>query len=261
MFGMEATVIAWGGQKGGIGKTTSCAAMSFLLAKKGYRVLVIDFDPQGSQIQVLTGQNKADFEGFNIMMAIEENNPHEHIVELTKELHIIPSDRYLANFEAWLNKNVEDEFEKTQVLKNLITPLNLEYDFIMLDLPPSLDLLTTNGLAASNSTVALLQPAPLSFDGLNEYIDTVEGLKEFVNPELDVLGILLTLVDRGQNVDTQFIDLAKDLYSDLVFKPIVYRRTRLKQYAAIGMKEDSFIDRSALRPYKDLVKELIQRVG
>lgn len=256
---MKTKVIAWGGQKGGIGKTTSCAAMSFLLAKKGYRVLVIDFDPQGSQVQVITGQNKSDFEDFNIMVAIEENDPDSHIVELTETLHIIPTNRYLANFDYWLKENISDEFKKTQVLKGLIDPLRDRYDFIMLDLPPSLDILTTNGLAAADATIAMLQPAPLSFDGLNEYIDTVEGLKEYVNPSLDVLGILITLVDRSQNVDTQFIDLAKQTYGDLVFSSIVYRRTRLKQYAAIGLDQDSYLDRSALRPYKDLIKELVKR--
>jgi chromosome partitioning protein len=255
------TVIAWGNQKGGVGKSTSCAATSFMLANKGYKVLAIDCDPQGNLVSIITGKGKEDFKDFNLMVAIEEGDQDSHIVELSSNLHIIPANRYLANFNDYTKEQFpDDEFEQSQVLRNFIEPLKPGYDFIMLDLPPALERLTINGLAAADYTVALLQPVPLCFDAINEYIDTVESLKDGVNEDLDVIGVLMTLVDREQNVDKQFIDLAKEIYGDLLFKSVVYRRTRIKQYPSVGLQFDSFVDRSALRPYQELTKELLTRV-
>lgn len=257
-----AKTISWGNQKGGVTKTTSCAATSYILSKKGYHVLCVDFDAQGNLVQVLTGRSTEDFSDYNILVAIEDNEPFEHIYEISDTLHIIPSDRYLANFVDFAKeKYPDDDFQQSQILKEFLKPLQDQYDFIMIDLPPALDLLTINGLAASDYTVGLLQPVPLAWDSLNKYIDTVESLKENgVNEKLDVIGVLLTLVDRGQTVDNQFVDLAEEVYGDLLFKAKVYRRTRLKQYPAIGIQEDSYLDKSALKPYYNLVGELFERV-
>jgi chromosome partitioning protein len=260
-----ARTIVWGNQKGGVTKSTSCAVTSCILSQEGYKVLCCDFDPQGHLAPIITGQPKDDFSDYNILVAIEENDHDSHIVELTNNLHIIPCDRYLANFSDYAKETFPDDpFEQTQILKNFLAPIKSGYDFVMIDTPPGLELLTLNALAAADNTIALVQPVELAFSALNEYIDTVEKLKHNgTNPKLDIIGVLLTLVDRGQNVDEDFIKAAYKVYPDLMFKSMVYRRTRLKQYPSIGLleaKDSSYIDRSALRPYKEMVKELLVRV-
>jgi chromosome partitioning protein len=174
-------------------------------------------------------------------------------------LSIIPSDSYLANFNDWVRDNYKG-FDESQVLKKFLDPLLQTFDFIMIDLPPSLDRLTINGLAASDYTIAVLQPVPLAFDGLNEFIDLAESIvSDKINPGLDVLGILLTIVDRQQVLDNEFIDLAKDVYGELVFNTIIFRRTRIKQFSADGIQSDSLLDQSTLRPYKNLIEEMFER--
>lgn len=253
-------VIAWGNQKGGVAKTTSCACTSFLLSQQGYKVLVVDFDAQGNQVPLLTGQPKDEYEDYNILLAIEEQEPEAHIVQISDTLHLLPSDRYLANFPKWVETEYEDVFDRSQVLKEFISPLTDRYDFVMIDCPPALDLLTINAVAASNYVIALLHPSSLAFDALNEFMDTIESLKgNEVAPDIDILGILLTMVERNQMVDNQFSNLAKDVYGDLVFNTKVHRRTRFKQYASIGIKTETAMDNSILRPYRLLIKEMLKR--
>ncbi|GGE28817.1 chromosome partitioning protein ParA [Marinithermofilum abyssi] len=250
--------ISWGIQKGGSGKTTSCAIVSHLLAEKGYRVLAIDFDSQGNLTQFLTQMSLFEFEDKNVLQAMEEKNADKYIHIINDRLHLLPADDYLATFSKFVY--VDYDGNPQTLLQETLEPIKSRYDFLMIDLPPNLGIETINGLCASDGTIALLQPEPFCYDALQRYEETVDLLKSQVNPNLRFLGILTTMMDSRTVLDEAIYHRAKARYEDLLFSTVIKRRVRLKEFTLSGIKNESLKDQAALRPYIDLVEELIYRV-
>jgi chromosome partitioning protein len=251
-------IISVGMGKGGVGKTTTCAIMCDILAEAGYKVLGVDFDSQGNLTQMITRQSLFDFEDRTILEAMKQGDPGPYIHEITENLHIIPSDDYLALLSKFLYR--EYEGHPFLLLSETLKPIKDAYDFIIIDLPPNLGDHTLNGLAASDFALAIFQPEPFCFDGLLRYEETIDLVREEVSPNMKFLGIITSMMDSIAALDETIYQKAKRQFPNLLFEAIIKRRVKIKEYSITGVKKNTSADRVILKPYIALVKELIERV-
>lgn len=249
--------IAFGVQKGGVGKTTTAGVTAWLLSKR-YRVLAIDFDSQGNLTQLLTQRKLFHFEDHTILEAIKEGNPESYIYPVKENLDLIPADDYLATLPRWLY--TEYRHEPVKALRNTLAKIEESYDYIILDLPPNLGELTTNGFIAADYIVAILQSEPFCFDAIPRFVETLEFAQNEIHPGLRLAGILITMVPARGAIDEAIITQARARYKHLIFKSVINRRGRLKDFSKVGIRDNTAQDRYALEPYTVFVKELLTRV-
>jgi chromosome partitioning protein len=249
--------VSFGIQKGGVGKTTTTAITSFLLSKNS-RVLAIDFDSQGNLTQFLTQRNIYDFTKRTVLEAVKEKDPRPYIYEITDNLHILPSEDILAT----LSRYIYQEYKGNPLilLKETIDVIKDDYDYILIDLPPNLGEQTLNGLVASDYAVVMLQSEPFCFDALDRYLETLQIIQDKANPNLNLAGILCTLLDSRTTIDTSILEKAKGDYEDVVFESVIKRRNRLKEFVLTGIEDGTKVDQEVLEPYVAFVKELKNRV-
>lgn len=252
-----AVKIAFGVQKGGVGKTTTAGVTAWLLAKR-FKVLGIDFDSQGNLTQLLTQKKLSQFEDQTILEAIQQGKPESYVCNVKGNLDIIPADDYLATLPRWLYR--EYDREPVKALRNTLTKIEDQYDFVVMDLPPNLGELTTNGFIAADYVVAILQSEPFCFDAIPRFIETLEFAQEKVHPGLRLAGILITMVPARGAIDKAITNQARARYGDLVFENVINRRGRLKEFSRVGIQGNTIQDRTALQPYTLFVKELLNRV-
>lgn len=245
------TVISFGNQKGGCGKTTTTCISAYFLAKKGYRVLVIDLDHQGNSTFFLAQQSPYNFTGRTIYEGMKERDVLPVIVEVEENLHLIPAEDALEAFDG------ETDY---YILKQTLAPVVDRYDYILLDLPPSTGIRTRNGLTASDYVVVLLQTDPLCYEAMERFLRLMHTINDDYNSRLDIAGILPTMVDPRATVDRQIIESAQEDYDDWVFQAKISRKIRLKEFSLGGITETYTEDRIALRNYKSFLEELIARV-
>jgi len=249
--------IAFGVQKGGVGKTTTAGMVAWLLSKK-YRVLAIDFDSQGNLTQLLTQKKLSKFKDKTVLEAIQEGDPESYIYSIEKNLDILPADDYLATLPRWLYREYRDG--PVKALRNTLGGVEGRYDFIIIDLPPNLGELTANGFIAADYVVAILQSEPFCYDALPRFIETLEYAQGEIHPDLRLLGILITMVPARGAIDESISTQARAKYKDLVFETVINRRNRLKEFARIGIRDNTVQDRAVLHPYTLFVRELLNRV-
>lgn len=212
------TVISVLNQKGGTGKTTSVVTIAHCLAKKGYRVLVIDLDPQANATLSLDIYP----EDFNISISkvlIDDELPLSNIIlpVKIKNLYLAPADSSLGSVDI----NLADSKEKQFKLRNKIRSSNFEYDFILIDCPPSLGLLPINALAASRYVLIPMLAKYLALEGLKQMVISIEKVGQELNPALELLGILFCMVDFRLDITKPSIDLVKKSFKDKVFEQFV----------------------------------------
>jgi chromosome partitioning protein len=251
-------IISIGMGKGGVGKTTTCAVICDLLGESGYKVLGVDFDSQGNFTQMVTRQSLFDFEDRTILEAMKSLNPFPYIHQVSENLHLIPADDYLALLSKYLYR--EYEGHPFLLLTETLKPVKDRYDFIIIDLPPNLGDHTLNGLAASDFSLAVFQPEPFCFDGLIRYEETVELIQEEINPKMKFLGIITSMMDSVAVLDETIYQKAKQKYPHLLFDSVIKRRVKIKEYSITGIKKNTAADRTILKSYIGVVKELINRV-
>jgi chromosome partitioning protein len=253
-----AKVIAFGIQKGGVGKTTTTAITAWLLAKT-YKVLAIDFDSQGNLTAMLTMKNIYDFENKTALEMMKEKDPRPYIYEVSENLHVIPANDFLAQLPLYLHRQYKGN--PYIVLKEALEVVQDQYDFILIDCPPNLGDHTVNACCAADYAVALLQSEPFCLDALERYLEFLsEAVKAKVNPNLQLAGVLTTMVDSRAALDASIIDVAKEDYEDLVFGVTIKRRTRIKEFSTNGISDRTKQDQEALEQYNMFVQELLDRV-
>lgn len=252
-----ATIITFGIQKGGVGKTTTTGIAAYLLSKE-HRVLAVDFDSQGNLTQFLTQRNIYDFTKRTVLEACKEQNAKPYIVELSDNLHVLTAEDFLAGFSQWLYR--EYRGDPIMVLKKTLQTVETDYDYILIDLPPNLGDHTINGLAASDYAVVMLQSEPFCYDALDRYLELLGHVQER-NPALRLAGILPTMLDSRASLDNAILERARDEYEDIVFKTTIRRRSRIKEFTVMGIQDHLKADRDALENYTEFVKELIERVS
>ncbi len=252
------TVISVTNQKGGVGKTTSAVNIAYYLAKQGKRTLLIDFDPQGNATSGL-GVNKQELEA-TMSDVILESKPLVDIILPTdhKNLSIAPTDPQLANTEVELAQ-ANRRFTR---LKNAISTLPPHYDYILIDSPPSLSLLTVNGLIAAQYVLLPVQAEFYALEGLGQLLETMKLVRKSMNPTLELAGVLPTMVDGRTTLSGQVHEEIKKHFPGKVFKTTIPRNIRLAEAPSHGLPVGAYDKFSkGARAYKAVTKELIQRVG
>lgn len=259
-MGDKATVITVGIQKGGTGKSTTCGMLAYMLANDGHKVLVIDMDSQGNVTDLLTGLDPEEFAGQTIIEAFEEQNIEPYIIEVTEQLHVVPADDYLATLPKllYLDKVYKGK-TLPLALSDLISPVLDNYDYVLIDTPPSLGEPMVNAVCASDYVVILAESSKWALTAIPRFIETVQYAAKEVNPKLQIAGILRTMNDSRRSDSKAFVELIGETYSMLVFDTVIRRK------ASVGrLSMDGFFDNrelpDALKEYKKFYKELMERV-
>ena len=249
-------VIAIANQKGGVAKTTTAINLSACLVELGKRVLLIDLDPQGNATSGI-GINKHKLAQCVYDVLINDV-PLESVIQKTdfKNLKVVPARIELAGAEIELVTQISRETKLKQALVNV----RHQFDFIFIDCPPSLGLLTLNALTAASDVLIPIQCEYYALEGLTLLINTLDRVRRHLNPDLNVIGALLTMFDARTNLSIQVVDEVKKYFRDKVFQTIVPRNVRLGEAPSHGKPIVLYDGRSrGAEVYRDLAKEVLER--
>lgn len=247
-------VIAIANQKGGVGKTTTSVNLSTCLAQHGKRVLLIDHDPQGNTTSGI-GLKKNEIK-FCIYDVLINETPIEQVILTTQipNLQIAPATIRLAGAEAELVGMIA----RDQRLKKSIDPIKKNYDYILIDCPPSLGNLTINALAASDSIIVPIQCEYYALEGLSQLIKTVQLVQKYSNPNLQIEGVVLTMFDKRTNLSNQVTEDVRRYFNEKVYRTIIPRNIQLSEAPSFGLPITLYDEKSkGAESYNSLAKEVI----
>ncbi|SDC69205.1 ParA family protein [Shouchella lonarensis] len=247
-------IIAVANQKGGVGKTTTSVNLSACLAFLGKRVLLVDIDPQGNATSGV-GVEKGDVDECVYDLLVDDMDVKKVIrTSSVENLDVIPATIQLSGAEIELVPTISREVR----LKKALTPVKDKYDYIFIDCPPSLGLLTLNALTAADSVVVPVQCEYYALEGLSQLLNTIRLVQKHLNTSLAIEGVLLTMLDARTNLGIQVIDEVKKYFRDKVFDTIIPRTIRLGEAPSHGKPIIAYDARSrGAEVYVDLAKEVV----
>ena len=253
---MTTRVVAIANQKGGVGKTTTTVNLGAALAERDLRVLVIDLDPQGNASTGLGLDTRAvDTSMYDVLL---HDQPLEDCIEPTsvKGLFVAPSNLDLAGAEVEL----VPAFSREQRLKRTIEPVLDQFDFVLIDCPPSLGLLTVNAFAAASEVLVPIQCEYYALEGVSQLLSTIRLIQKNLNPGLNIIGILLTMFDRRVNLSMQVAREVRHYFKEKVFRTIIPRNIKLTEAPSFGKPIFLYDIRSpGAMSYLNLATEIIER--
>jgi chromosome partitioning protein len=272
-----ATTISVNCQKGGVGKTTCCLLLGYNLAKRGYKTLMIDFDSQGNlSYAARAGQNIYDHTKKTSFEAVKTGSVKPFIIPALhatqgepkeiENLFLVPAEDWLSNlayymYVEWRVANSEG-FRKSEymyLLKHALNPIQHDFDYILIDCPPSPGEPTRLALAASDWSLIIMQSQIFCFDAVGRFAEIMEGVQKQFNPVLDVLGIVPTLMDSRANLDAGIVKHARAEFGDWVTDTIIHSKTKVKEIA-VGIPVNlNKKERDALDQYNELTCEVLRR--
>ena len=254
----EMKVITFLNNKGGVGKSTTAINLSACLAEKGKKVLAIDIDPQGNTTSGL-GVDKNNVENTLYELLLGEAEAKDTIVkDVVENVDLIPSNVNLSGAEIELIGVDEKEY----IMKKIIDKVRRKYDYIIMDCPPSLNMLTINALTAANSVLVPIQCEYYALEGLSQLIHTIELVKERLNKKLVMEGVVFTMYDARTNLSLQVVENVKDNLQQNIYKTIIPRNVRLAEAPSYGQPITLYDTRSAgAEAYRLLAEEVINREG
>ncbi len=248
-------VISIANQKGGVGKTTTAINLSAILSKKGKKVLMIDADPQGNATSGVGIEKELEYSTYDVL--VDDDIKMRQVIKKTnyKNLFVCPSTINLAGAEVELVSMISRE----QRLKDKIEEIIEDFDYIIIDCPPSLGLITLNAFTASNSVLIPLQCEYYALEGLGQLMNTVELVRKHLNKSLEIEGALLTMYDIRTNLANQVVKEVKNYFGDKVYKTVIPRNVKLSEAPSYGMPITEYDARSkGAKCYEKFVKELLK---
>lgn len=248
-----AIVICVTNQKGGVGKTTTAVNLGYYLAKDKYRTLIVDFDPQGNATSGL-GLDKAELEA-GMVEVMQGSIALEGAIVPTKHknLDLVPTTPELANAEVEL----VSQKGKFTILRNALARVANDYDYIIIDSPPSLSLLTVNGMIASNYLLLPVQTEFYALEGVAQLLESMKLVRKAMNPNLQLLGVLATMYDKRTSLSAQVLTEIKKYFKDLTFETTIPRNVRIAEAPSHGAPVGEYDKFSkGARAYKDLAREV-----
>jgi chromosome partitioning protein len=263
---LPAITITMGIQKGGCGKSTTTGILSYLLKEEGYRVLTIDMDSQGNLTELLSEQPANEFVEKSVLEALQHNDIKSYIVPINENLDLLPATNFLATLPRWLytgktynGENIRYSGNPSLVLDHALDQIRDEYDFIVIDTPPSLSEQTTNALCASEYVVVLFESSNWCYSAIPNFMDSVHIANEVGKRNTKVIGILRTLNDVRRTDAKAFNEMIEEDYPTDVFQTIITRKAPIGRLALYGFNGNSEL-KQALAQYRNFYKELIERV-
>lgn len=260
---MTAKTIVVGNFKGGVGKTKVSVMTSWEYANvHNKKVLLVDMDPQGNASTLIarsagiTEINKTIFDGF------QEGNLENVILKVNENLDLIPAAVSFKNFSKFLYQNFKTDLEQITLLKRLLDPLKENYDYIFIDVPPTISDYSDNAMMASDYVLIILQAQELSLEGAETYVSYLQFMHDEYEAEIQVLGVLPVLLRAGGRVDQTTVERATELFGeDNVFSNVIKHLERLKAWDVTGIKNDDHHDRKAHQTFLDVVDEMEEKLA
>jgi chromosome partitioning protein len=248
-------IIAIANQKGGVGKTTTAVNLSSCLGFKNKKVLVIDIDPQGNTTSGLGIDKKNISKSIYDVLINDEDISNTLLNTAIEDLKLSPSNIQLAGAEVELVSVMSRETR----LKNSISKIAGNYDYVIIDCPPSLGLLTLNALTAANTILVPIQCEYYALEGLSQLMNTVKLVQRHLNPQLDVEGVVLTMFDARTNLSIQVVDEVKKYFRNKVYRTVIPRNVRLSEAPSFGLPIILYDPKSkGAECYLELAEEVIE---
>ena len=248
-------IISIANQKGGVGKTTTTFNLGVALAKRGKKVLLVDADPQGNATSGVGMDKNVELSVYDMLISDEVES--KDIIQKTeiKNLYICPSNINLAGAEVELVSMMSREYR----MKEKLEQIKSDFDYIIIDCPPSLGLITLNSFTASNSVLIPVQCEYYALEGLGQLINTINLVKKHLNTELEIEGALLTMYDIRTNLSNQVVKEVNKYFENKVYKTVIPRNVKLSEAPSYGMPISIYDPRSkGAKSYDKLVKEFLK---
>ncbi|MBM7580824.1 ParA family protein [Jeotgalibacillus terrae] len=260
------TVVTFGNFKGGTGKTTNSTMIAYSLAKMGYKVLLSDQDPQANatslylKTKALITDDIVSFEK-TLMSAIQSEDLSSIVTEINENLFLLPSFSDFALYPKFLEKKFASDIDRVQYFSSLIEPLKSDFDFIFIDVPPTISIITDSALYASNFVVVVLQTHERSLQGAEVFTTYLQSLIDDYGADMDILGILPVLLKNGAPVDVATLENAKKIFGKHnLFKTLVKNMERLKRFDITGITEEDMHDKRVIKSYNNVATEFLERL-
>ena len=244
-------------QKGGVGKTTTNINICSYLAMQGFKVLAIDIDPQGNTTSGLgIDKRKLDKSIYDLLTAGEEIETIIMKSELVENLYVVPATMELAGAEV----EIIDRKDREYILKNEINKIRDKFDYIFIDCPPSLGVLTLNALTCSNSVLIPIQCEFYALEGVGQLVNTIQLVKKSLNKGLEIEGVLMTMFDYRTNLSNEVYSEVKKYFKDKVYKNTIPRNIRLAESPSFGLPIMLYDEKcKGAKAYLDFTKEFLER--